>query len=161
MKKIFYLLLLAVLTLCICTPALAAIGTTTLTTTVPSHFDLKVTIIGNGTLEINGRKLEETGVVSAERNKEIIIKITPDDGYRLSSVMRDGTDITSAAKDGYLTLPQPEQESSIRVVFTADDIPPNTGDPCYPPLFFIVTAIASLLGIVVLLTVNRKKSKHT
>ena len=161
MKKIFYLLLLAVLTLCICTPVLAATGTTTLTTTVPSCFDLNVTIIGNGILEINGSKLTESGIVSIERNKEIIIKITPNDGYRLSSVMCDDADITNEVKDGYLTLTQLEHESSIIVNFAVDTSTPNTGDHSYPPLFFIVTAIASLLGIVVLLTLNRKKSKHT
>ena len=160
MKKTFYLLLLAVLTLCICTPVLATSGTTTLTTSVPSHFDLNVTIIGNGTIEINGTKLLETDIVSVERNKEVTIKITPSTGYYTNSVIYDGVDITSELINGTLSLPQLEHEASIIVKFTVETGIPNTGDHGDPPLIFCVTAIASLLGIVILLTANRKKSDH-
>lgn len=157
--KVFCLFLLAVLTLCICTPVLAASSTTTLTTTMPSHFDMNVTVIGKGTIEVNGSKLSQTGVVPTERNKEVTIKVTPDDGYLISSVIYGGSDLTQEAKIGAFILSPLEDEATIKVTFVANASTPSTGDSSYPSIvFFSIAAIISLLGIVVLLTVNRKKS---
>ena len=159
--KVFSLFLLVALALCICTPVLAASGTTILTTTVPSHFDMNVTIVGNGTVIVNGRELSETGAVSTERGNEVVITISPDEGHHISAVIYNGADIVEEVKGGQLILPQLEGEVSISVIFAADSSSPSTGDDSYPSVvFFNVTAIISLLGIVVLLTVNRKKSNH-
>lgn len=160
-RKAFCLSLLAVLALCVCTPVLAVSNTTTLTTTVPSHFDMNVTIVGNGTLEINGNTLSQTSVISVERHQDVTCKITPDAGYYISSVIYDGNDITTDAKDGSFHLSQLESDVVFSITFTAKASTPNTGDNTYPfLLFYSITAIASLLGIAVLLTVNRKKSTN-
>ena len=156
--KVFCLVLLAVLTLCICTPVFATSCTTILTTTVPSHFDMNVTIVGNGTVEVNGRKLLETGVISTERGKEVAITISPDKGHHIRAVIYNGADIAEEVKGRQLVLPQLEREASISVTFAADSSSPSTGDDGYPSVVFLsVTAIISLLGLVVLLTVNSKK----
>ena len=157
--KVMPILLLAALTLCICTPVFATSGTTILTTTVPSHFDLNVTIAGNGTVEINGRKLSESGVVSTEWGKEVAITLSPDEGHHISAVIYNGADIVEEVKDGQLMLPKLEGEVSISIVFGADSSSPSTGDESYPSVVFLsVIAVVSFLGIVVLLTANRKKS---
>lgn len=159
--KVFCLFLLAVLALCICTPVLAASSTTTLTTTVPAYFDMSVKIVGKGTIEINGKIMSETGVAQVERNKEVFITINPYDGYHIGSVICDGVDITQEIKDGNLTLSQLGGEASFGVKFVVNPSAPSTGDDRYSSVVFLsVTAIISLLGIVVLLTANRKKSNR-
>lgn len=155
--KVFCLFLLAVLTLCICTPVLAASNTTSLTTTVPSHIDINVTIVGSGTVEINGRKLSETCTVPVERNQEVTIKLTPSNGYHIHSVTCDGADITQKAESGCFPLPKLEYKTSIVVNFAIDADNPNTRDNSSPLLvFFSITTIVSLWGIVLLIE-NRKK----
>ena len=158
-RKAFCLSLLAVLALCVCTPALAASNTTTLTTTVPSHFDMNVTIVGGGTLDINGNILSQASVVSVDRHKEVACKIIPDAGYRIGSVIYNGNDITKDAKEGVFTLHPLEGNATFSITFVANASTPNTGDTTYPHLIFCsIVAVASLLGIAILLTVNRKKS---
>lgn len=159
--KVFCLFLLAALTLCISTPVFATANTTTLTTTVPSHFDMNVTIVGNGTLEINGKTLSQTSVISVDRHQDVTCKITPDAGYYISSVIFDGNDITTDAKEGVLTLHPLEDNATFYITFVANAGTPNTGDNTYPQLIFCsIVAVASLLGIAILLTVNRKKSTN-
>lgn len=154
----FYLFLLAVLTLYIGTPVFAASSTTTLTTTVPSHFNMNVTIIGNGTVEINGSQLMQTGVIPTERNKEILVTIKPAQDYHLSSVIYAGANISSNVNDGLFTLPPLTDDASISITFEANTSMPNTGDPgSYALIISSITAIASLMGIIILLTFNRKK----
>ncbi len=160
-KTAFCLFLLAALALCICTPAFAVSDTTKLTTIVPSHFDVNVTIVGNGTLQINGNTLSQSNVISVERHQDITCKITPDAGYHISSVIYNGNDITKDAMNGAFHLPPLEGNAVFSIAFAANTHTPNTGDNSYPfLLFYSITAIASLLGIAVLLTVNRKKSTN-
>lgn len=157
----FCLFLLAVLALCMCTPAFAVSDTTKLTTTVPSHFDMSVTIDGNGTLEINGNTLSQTNVIQVERHHDVTCKITPDVGYHINSVIYNGNDITADAKNGIFHLSPLDSDVTLHIAFAANATTPNTGDNTYPVLlFYSISAFASLLGIAVLLTVNRKKSSN-
>ena len=159
--KVFCLFLLAVLTLCISTPVFATANTTTLTTTVPSHFDMNVTIVGNGTLVINGNTLSQTSFISVDRHQDVTCKITPDVGYHISSVIYNGKDITKDAKEGVFALQPLEGDATFCITFVANASTPNTGDTTYPHLIFCsIVAVASLLGIAILLTVNRKKSTN-
>ena len=135
-RKAFCLSLLAVLALCMCTLAFAASDTTKLTTTVPSHFDMNVTIVGNGTLEINGKTLSQTSVISVERHQDVASKITPDIGYHISSVIYNGNDITTDAKDGLFHLSPLESDVALSIAFAANANTPNTGDGAYPILLF-------------------------
>ena len=161
-EKVFYLFLLAVLTLCICFPVFASSNTTILTTKVPAHIDIDVTIDGGGTVEINGRKLSETSIVPVERNQAVSIKITPDDGYNLRCVTFDGKDITNQVANGSLTLPQLDHETSVCFKFVASIKDPATEDNRYPFWIFCgFTAAVPLLGIIILLTASRKKIRHT
>ena len=161
LRYAFCLFLLAVLALCTCTPAFAVSDTTKLTTTVPSHFDMNVTIVGNGTLEINGNALSQSSVISVERHRDITCKITPDTGYHISSVIYNGNDMTKDARNGLFHLSPLEGNVTLSIAFAANTTTPSTGDSTYPSLIFhSITAIASFLGIAVLLTVNRKKSTN-
>ena len=158
--KVFCLFLLAALTLCISTPVFATANTTTLTTTVPSHFDANIAIVGKGVIEINGVKLSQTGLVSVERHKDIMITITPQNGYHLNSVILNGKNITSDAIKNTFIIPSAETDLTLSITFVADSESPSTGDNSYPFLiFYSFAAIASLLGII-LLTVNRKRSTN-
>lgn len=158
--KIFCLFLLAALTLCISTPVFATANTTTLTTTVPSHFNANIALVGKGAIEINGIKLSQTGVVSVERHKDIKITFTPQDGYHLNSVIVNGKSITTDATQNTLNLPPLESDLTLSITFAANSEVPSTGDNSYPILmFYSFAAIASLLGII-LLAVNRKRSTN-
>lgn len=158
--KVFCLFLLAALTLCIPTPVFATANTATLTTTVPSHFNADITIVGKGVIEINGVKLSQTSVVSVERHKDIKITFTPHDGYHLNSVILNGQSITTDATQNTLILPPLESDLTLSITFATNSEIPSTGDNSYPFLiFYSFAAIASLLGII-LLAVNRKRSTN-
>ena len=84
-----------------------------------------------------------------------MIRLKPDHGYYLHSVICDDEDVTEKVNDGVVKLAPPEHEMSISVIFAANESIPNTGDDSRL-FFFGVTAVASLFGIAVLLTVNKK-----
>ena len=110
-------------------------------------------------MDINGNILSQASVVSVDRRKEVACKVIPDAGYRIGSVIYNGNDITKDSKEGVFTLHPLEDNATFSITFVTNAGTPNTGDNTYPQLIFSsIVAVASLLGIAILLTVNRKKS---
>lgn len=63
--------------------------------------------------------------------------------------------------EGVFTLHRLEGNAMLSITFVANASTPNTGDNTYPHLIFCsIVAVASFLGIAILLTVNRKKSTN-
>ena len=157
LQKAFSFLLLAALTLAVCIPVSASNSTTTLTTEVPSHFTIDVSITGKGSVSINGTNTHLSQKIQIERNKEIMIYITADDGYTLENITYNGIDVTKYVEDNCLQLPMPDEDSTLMVSFAAVSDSPSTGDERIHHLLFLsITAILSLTGIIVLLSSRRK-----
>lgn len=58
-----------------------------------------------------------SGSVVVERGEDLELTITPDDGYRIASVILDGTDVTSEVKDSVFVLSNVVSGHSVSVVF--------------------------------------------
>ncbi len=58
-----------------------------------------------------------SGSVVVERGEDLELTITPDDGYRIASVILDGTDVTSEVKDSVFILSNVVSGHSVRVEF--------------------------------------------
>lgn len=58
-----------------------------------------------------------SGSVVVERGEDLELTITPDDGYRIASVILDGTDVTSEVKDSVFVLSNVVSGHSVRVEF--------------------------------------------
>ena len=58
-----------------------------------------------------------SGSVVVERGEDLELTITPDDGYRIASVILDGTDVTSEVKDSVFILSNVVSGHSVSVVF--------------------------------------------
>ena len=58
-----------------------------------------------------------SGSVVVERGEDLELTITPDDGYRIASVILDGTDVTSEVKDSVFILSNVVSDHSVRVEF--------------------------------------------
>ena len=58
-----------------------------------------------------------SGSVVVERGEDLEQTITPDDGYRIASVILDGTDVTSEVKDSVFILSNVVSGHSVSVVF--------------------------------------------
>ena len=58
-----------------------------------------------------------SGSVVVERGEDLELIITPDDGYRIASVILDGTDVTSEVKDSVFILSNVVSGHSVRVEF--------------------------------------------
>ena len=156
-QKVFCFFLLAALTLGVCTPALAASGTTTLTTKVPSCFTVDIHITGNGTITVNGTVLSQSGTVQVERNKQVTIQITAANNSYLKAVNYNGEDFTKDAADGSIMLPAIEDNAVLSVFFAAKSVAPATGDNSnihfWAALFFVSC------GVLIVFTVYDKKRK--
>lgn len=159
-RKAFAAFLLAALTLGVCAPVLASSGTATLTTRVPSHFSVEVTIQGNGAVTINGVTLTQSGVVSVERGKAVAVQIEAGDGDCLKSVTYNHADVTTAAAKGSLTLPAMAGDAVLTVTFAAKATNPNTGDAGGQIVAFCgLLAAISLLGMAAVRTAGRKAGR--
>ena len=152
-------LLLTALTLGFSVSALASSTSTTLLTTVPSHFLVDVTIVGEGNVFINDIEVSHSGQVSLERHKDVQICLLPKDNNRIDSVLYNGTSITDKVSNNEILLPILENNAELQVTFAVNSTIPNTGDQGFNNLlYFSITAVASLFAII-LLTVKRVRYK--
>ena len=156
-QKVFCFFLLAALTLGVCTPVLAASGTTTLTTKVPSCFTVDVHITGNGTITVNGTVLSQSGTVQVERNKQVTIQIAAADNTYLESVTYNGTEIIADAADGSIMLPAMEDNAVLSVFFAAKSVAPTTGGNSNIHLWIALFFVSS--GVLIVFTVYDRKRK--
>ena len=96
-------MLLAVLLLTLI-PFSAFAAETTLTTTVPSEFSVKIEIEGKGSVIVDGVEYSENAEIVVKRNEEISYKILSEEGYEIKSVFFNDADVTESLKDGVITI---------------------------------------------------------
>ena len=148
---------MAALTLVICCPVAAATNSTTLTTTVPVTFPLKLELSGSGTVAINGVAYTQSATVEITRNSTVEVQITQDAKNVLKSVVYNGHDYTKEAEKGKIVLPVITGKTTLCVNFTEIISSPTTGDP-YSPLSFVLTLLLSLMGIIAASTCMKRET---
>ena len=119
-------MLLAVLLLSLI-PLSAFAAETTLTTTVPSEFSVKIEIEGKGSVIVDGVEYSENAEIVVKRNEEISYKILSEEGYEIKSVLYNDADVTESLKDGVITI-FAEGDGVLKVTFSAIPENPKTGD---------------------------------
>lgn len=136
-KQITVLLLAWVLLLCM--PVKATAGSTTITTTVPSHVSLTVEVTGKGSVRIGTHRIRTSQTVSVPRSEQVKIYLRPNYGYEVESVLLDGTDITSQIKNDTLILDTVFADQTLSVTFVRSESQcpnpdlPDTGHPVQNP----------------------------
>lgn len=146
-KRILLLLLLAVLCIA-CMPLTALAHETTLTTTVPSQCPMKIEIIGNGKVDVEGVSYTETSIVQVKRHTETEFVIIPDEGYMLQAVSYDGEDVLSKMNDNTLVLPEVSEDAVLKVVFVSNGTIPKTGEYRSSLWMYALLMLVSGIGIV-------------
>lgn len=146
-KKVSLLLLLAVLCIA-CMPLTAFAHETTLTTTVPSQCPMKIEIVGNGKVEVEGTSYTETSIVQVKRHTETEFVFIPDEGYMLQAVSYDGEDVLSKIHNDTLVLPEVSEDAVLKVVFVSNGTVPKTGEYRSPLWIYALLMLVSSIGIV-------------
>lgn len=151
------LVLLAVLTLTF-PVSVAATGSTTLTTSVPTHFSLTLDIVGKGMVTVNAEKYTESNTIQIERNSSVVLQILPNDGYKVQSVIYNSKDVTDEVVEGTLSLPVMECDSKLCVIFAANPVIPETGDTHYDAIVMAVAGmVLSAMCVAVSLAFQKRK----
>lgn len=119
-------MLLAVLLLMLI-PFSAFAAETTLTTTVPSEFSVKIEIEGKGSVIVDGVEYSENAEIVVKRNEEISYKILSAEGYEIKAVFFNDTDVKRSLKDGVITI-FADGDGMLKVAFSAIPENPKTGD---------------------------------
>ena len=81
-------------------------------------FSLKITTKGNGSVSyLNSAFRNETKNISVKRNQSVTLAITPDDGYKIKSVLVGGKDVTDDLFEGTYTIAQIKEDIDFYVEF--------------------------------------------
>ena len=93
----------------------------------PTYYDLTITASGNGTASYNDTSVRgKSQTFSVEEGANATITFTPDTGYRIKSVKKNGTDVTSSVSNNQLTVSNITANTTVAVVF--EEIPPTYYD---------------------------------
>ena len=86
---------------------------------------LAIKATGNGYANFNGTSVRNTTkTFTVDEGASATISFTPDDGYRIKSVKKDGTNVTSSVSNGQYTVSNIQGSTTVEVEFEA--IPPTT-----------------------------------
>lgn len=121
-NRIYAVLLIAMLFV-FCVPLTAFAAETTITTTVPSEFPLKIEIEGSGTVEFAGKRYNKSTELMLLRHRDYSFKIMPDRDYEITSVLYNGEDILSEIVDGTFVISQIEGDSVLHISFERNSKP--------------------------------------
>ena len=92
-----------------------------------STYNLSISASGNGSASYDGETIREsTNIYTVKKGTKVYIPFTPDDGYRIKSVMDNSTDVTSSVLNNQYCQYEKtiNSDTSIEVEFEA--IPPTT-----------------------------------
>ena len=88
-------------------------------------YDLTITATGNGSATYNGTTVRgKSQTFTVNEGMNATITFTPDTGYRIKSVKKNNTDVTSSVSDNKLTVSNITANTTIAVVF--EEIPAAT-----------------------------------
>ena len=86
-------------------------------TFAPYKFELSLSVQGKGNIRLKDYDVESSGKFTVTHNDSIEMIFTPKEGYRLDSVLVDGTNITDQVIDGKYAVAFPTGEVDIKVFF--------------------------------------------
>lgn len=125
---------------------------TTLTANVPSVHTLHIELTGNGRIVVDGVPYEQTADIQIKRHSTPIISVTPDNGWKLKSVLLDGQYITAEFQGGAFVFSEMRNDVKLTVVFEAQSSTPQTGDNSSIErlrLLMLLSVIGMILCVVV------------
>lgn len=156
-SKAILCVLVVALTFVVCTPVIATTSSTTLTTTVPETTPTLLELIGNGSITISGIEYTRSETIEIVKSAEVLLQITPDDGYYIHSVTYNNCNYTDRVKNGQLILSNIVADATLCIVFERLPSAPATGDPS-PSLLqsSILWMLISLMGIFTILILKKK-----
>ena len=152
-NKICAVLLAAILIIC-CVPFPAFASKTTLTTTVPAQFSVKLEVEGNGKVEVNGKSYTESTVIEVNRHTKTEFRLTPNSDYELKSVFFNGEYVFSELSDNTFILREATSNSTLKVTFMPKSDSLKTGDNSFPLRIYVILMMMSVAGIA--FAVNKK-----
>ena len=83
-------------------------------------YTLSIKATGNGSATYDGTAIRgKTSSFTVNEGAKVSILLTPDNGYRIKSVMEDGTDVTSYVSNGKYTINSISRNTTIEVEFEA------------------------------------------
>ncbi len=82
-----------------------------------SKTKLEIAVGEGGHVTCDGKKIEGVQTIEVESNRTFEILICPDEGYELSSLLFNDTEVSSEVKEGVYTTPVISAASAISVVF--------------------------------------------
>lgn len=156
-NRVSIMLLLAILCIA-CMPLTAFAHETALTATVPSQCPMKIEIVGNGKVNVEGVSYTETSIVQVKRHTEVEFVIIPDRGYVLQAVSYDGEDVLSKIHDNTLVLPEVSEDSILKVVFEANGTVPKTGE--YRSSLWIYALLMLVTGIGIAFSARKTRTEE-
>ena len=87
-----------------------------------TYYDLTISASGNGSVSYNGTSIRnKSQTFSVEEGTNATITFTPDTGYRIKSVKKNGTEVTSSVSNNKYTVSNISANTTIAVVF--EEIP--------------------------------------
>ena len=150
-------MLLAVLLLTLI-PLSAFAAETTLTTTVPSEFFVKIEIEGKGSVIVDGVEYSENAEIVVKRNEEISYQIVPAEGYEIKAVFFNDADVTESLKDGVITI-FADGDGVLKVTFSAIPESPKTGDDSnlIGAILMMMLSLAMIIVMTAWIIKNKKE----
>ena len=153
--KIVNIVILA--TVCLTIPmGTFAAGTTTVKTSVPANHTIYLSMDGQGTVVIEGKRYSKSANISINRHSSPFVEIQAEKGYCIRSVTYNQENITHLFNNSKWMMPIVESDVSLTVVFVKDNGNPPTGDTFNPWRMVLLTV--SILGLIVCI-LNIRKSK--
>lgn len=147
---VFLLVLVLMLNLAI--PVFAQ--TTTLTTTVPDAYPLRLEIQGEGQVAVNDVIYDRSTDISAPRNTAIEITLYPKEGYYINSIIYNGKKITANSNNS-VTLQNITEESSLKIEFSPNSSAPTTGDSSQL-LLYLTMLVCSGVALILLYFLRKR-----
>lgn len=120
-------MLLAVLLIFAMLPFGVSALETTLTTTVPSEFSVKLEIEGNGSIKVGDKTYFENTKITVKRNEWVSFAFFPDENFAIKEIFYNGEEVTQKTEDNTLTV-FCDQDGVLTVAFWEKGQLPITGD---------------------------------
>lgn len=123
MKKI--LLLLTALLLALTAPVLAQNaggGSTRITAEVPREHRIEVVYNSGGQIKSGGSRVESGGAVTTPRHQNVVLDLSPEMGWELFSLKRDGVDVTDSLNGNMLVLSDVTADTALAASYVPADI---------------------------------------
>ena len=132
----------------------------TLTANVPSVHNLHIELTGNGAIVVDGVPYENTVNLQIKRHSTPAISATPDNGWKIKTILLDGIEITQKVQSGTFAFSEMCHDAELIVVFEAQSNTPQTGDTTNIEILFLLMLL-SIIGIILcVMTYRRTRKNH-